>query len=145
MIPKRYIIFHAIPVITIPAIVGIGFSGIDSGGDFPGLLRVITVVLSFAAWSLVFSASMIVHVVRNKQWVFLFVAAPLLVARVLWTSEILGNDSADTLYVWLPVEYILFYLLIHEDTKLIKLGLLVITATLYGLCCLACATTFKLM
>ena len=49
------------------------------------------------------------------------------------------------MYLWLPVEYVLLYLMEHSDTKLVKLRLTVITAAMYGLCYLACTTTFKLL
>ncbi|MFC1453127.1 hypothetical protein ACFLSJ_07290 [Verrucomicrobiota bacterium] len=143
MMPKRHIVFHAIPVTTIVAVVVIAVSGIDSGGDLPGLLRLLVVLLSAALWSLLFSVAMLVHVVRRRYWWFLALAIPLLAARVVYFSEIAWGNSEDHLYLWLPVEYILFYLVKHDDTKLTKLGSAVITAALYGLCCLACATTFR--
>ena len=145
MIRKRHLIFHAIPAITVVAVVVIAFSGIDSGGDLPGLLRLLVVLLSAALWSLLFSVTMLVHVIRKKFWWFLALAIPLLVARVVYFSEIAWGNSEDHLYLWLPVEYILFYLAKHSDTKLERLVFTVVTAALYGLCCLACATTFKLL
>ena len=68
VIPRRHFVVHAIPAATIIAIVAIAFSGIDSGGDLPGLLRLLVVLLSAALWSLLFSVSMLVHVVRSKRW-----------------------------------------------------------------------------
>ena len=145
MIPKRHIVLHAIPATTIVAIVVIAFSGIGSGGDFPGLLRLLVVLLSAAVWSLLFSVAMLVHVVRNKRWRFLILAAPLLVARVVYFSEIAWGNSEDHMYLWLPVEYILLYLIMHSDTKRTKVSFVVITAALYGLCYLACDITFRLL
>ncbi len=137
--------FHAIPAITVVAIVIIAISGIDSGGDLPGLLRLLVVLLSAALWSLLFAVAIVVHVVRKKFWWFLALAIPLLAARVVYFSEIAWGNSEDHLYLWLPVEYILLYLAKHSDTKLEKSGFTVFTAALYGLCYLACATTFKLL
>ena len=144
MIRKRHILFHAIPVITVAAIVIMAFSGIDSGGDLPGLLRLLVLFLSAALWSLLFSVAMLVYAVRNRFWWFLSLAIPLLAARIVYFSEMAWGNSEDHLYLWLPVEYILVYLAKHSDTRLAKLGFIVITAALYGLCCLACAVTFKL-
>jgi hypothetical protein len=145
MTNKRHIIFHAIPVITIVMIVVIAFSGIDSGGDLPGLLRLLVLLLSTALWSRLFSVAMLIKVVRDKFRWFLAFAIPLLAARIVYFSEIAWNNSEDHLYLWLPVEYILFYLIKHSDTKLSKIRFTVLTAALYGLCCLACAITFKLL
>ena len=145
MISKRHIIFHVIPAITIITIVVIAFSGIDSGGDLPGFLTLIVVLLSVAFWSLLFAIAMLVYAVRNKCWKFLSLAIILLVARVLFFSEIAWGNSEDHLYLWLPVEYILFYLAMVKGRKLSKLSFIVITAVLYGLCCLACATSFRLL
>ena len=144
MIRKRHIFFHAIPVITIAAIVIMAFSGIDSGGDLPGLMRLLVLFFSAALWSLLFSIAMLVYVVRNRFWGFLSLAIPLLAARIVYFSEMAWGNSEDHLYLWLPAEYILVYLAKHSDTRLAKLGFTVITAALYGLCCLACAATFKL-
>jgi hypothetical protein len=145
MMPKRHVAFHAIPVVTIISIVVIAVSGVDSRGDLPGLGRLLVVLLSAAIWSLVFAVAMLVYVVRNRHWWFLALAVPLLAARLVYFSEIAWDNSEDHMYLWLPVEYILFYLVMHNEAKLAKLEFFVITAALYGVCCLACATTFALL
>ena len=145
MVPRRHLVFHAIPAATILAVVAVALSGTDSGGDLPGLLRLLVVVLSVALWSLVFSVSMLVHAVRTKRWRFLWLAVPLLVARIVYFSEIAWGNAEDHMYLWLPVEYILFYLSTHADAKLAKFGFVAITAVLYGLCYVACAITFTLL
>jgi hypothetical protein len=145
VIPKRHIVLHAISVITAITVVAIALSGIDSGGDLPGLLRILVVLLSAALWSLLFSVGVLVHAVRRKSWWFLALSIPLLVSRAVYFSEICWGNAEDHMYLWLPVEYVLLYLMEHSDTKLVKLRLTVITAAMYGLCYLACTTTFKLL
>jgi hypothetical protein len=145
MIKSRHIIFHAIPALTIAAIITIALSGIDSGGDLPGILRLIVLFLSAALWSLLFAVAMLVFALRNRCWWFLSIAIPLLVARIVYFSEIAWGNSEDHLYLWLPVEHIIFYLAKHSDARTAKLAFAVITVCLYGLCCLAYATTFKLL
>ncbi len=102
-----------------------------------------TFVLSLAVWLVSFFYAMLIYATLNKHWLFLFAAMSLLVARILWASEVFGNDSSGTLYIWLPVEHLLYYLVIHKDTKLDKLGFLVITAMLYGLCILTLIIAYK--
>lgn len=139
-----HIRFHTIPVITFLAIVAIRLSGIDSGaGFFCGFLAFTAFALSVAAWLVVFFYAMLIYAVLNKHWLFLFVAMPLLVARILWASEVFGNDSSDTFYIWLPVEHILYYLVIHRESKLGKIGFFATTAVLYGLCCLTLVIAYK--
>ena len=145
MIRKRHLIFQAIPAITLVAIVVIAFSRIDSGGDLPGLLMLLVVLLSVALWSLLFSITMLVHIIKKKFWWFLILTIALLVARIVYFSEIAWGNSEDHLYLWLPIEYILLYLTKHSDTKLEKLKITVLPLALYGLCWVAYATTFKLL
>jgi hypothetical protein len=142
MIKKRDLVFHAIPLITIIVIIAMWLSGVDSDGHhLPGVRRLIVLLLSAALWSLLFAVAMLVFMVRQKCWWFLAIAIPLLVARVViyYFSEIVCGP----LNLLFPMEYLIFYLLKHLDTKREKIAFTVVSVVLYGICCLLCAPTLS--
>ena len=110
MVNKRHFFFHAIPIFTIIAIVVVGISVVDSGGDISGLVRVI-VFFSAALCSVLFSLSVFVYGVRRKCWCFVIVVIVLLAVIIVCFSEIAEGHA----YLLLPAEHVIFYLLKNHD------------------------------
>ncbi len=141
-----HIKFHTIPAIAILAVVAIRLTGIDNSraGCLCGIVGMSTWALSLAIWLVAFSYAMLVDAALNKQWLFLFVAMCLQITRILWASEVFGNDSSNTLHIWLPMEHFFYYLVIHKEPKLGKLCFFATTAMLYGLCILTFVIAYKI-
>ena len=133
MWPKIRIALTSIPAFTFILVAVMTWSGMDSGGDLPGLLRVLLILVSVAVWSVLFSVSMAVYAIQKKHFRLLGMAAVLLLARILFFSEVWWANSVGHMYLWLPVEYIVFYFAQHADNRQVKCILVFANAGLYAL------------
>ena len=133
---KIRLALSSIPVITFIVLAAVTLSGVDSGGDVPGLIRLLIIALSIASWSLVFAVSMAYYVIKKSRFRLLALFAVLLIARIIFFCELWWGNSEDHYYLWMPFEYLVVYFIIHEDNLTKKLAFALTNTGLYGLCLL---------
>ena len=133
MWPKIRVALYVIPAISLILLAGLTLSGVDSAGDLPGILRLIVLTLSVAAWSLLFSGAMVAYAIKKRYYRLLAVAGTVLVARVIFFSELYWGNAEDYYYLWLPVEYLAFYFTLYQDSLAAKCKFAVANGGLYCL------------
>lgn len=119
-------------------------SGVDDGGDIPGIIRCLWFIANGLLWALLFAALVVVSMVRHRHWRFLAVMAILVAIRLvfLWYQETCGGGAEDHVYVWFPIEAFVYFLWKYSVSLRHRLLFTGVNLSLYGIQCALVAKWF---